>query len=58
MALLAGGTRATTVRTTEPTELYSLSQTDFQALLSGEPAVREAVHETVTARRAALEAAS
>jgi ATP-binding cassette subfamily B protein len=58
MALLTGGVRTTTVRTTEPTELYSLSRTDFQALLEGEPAVREAVYETVAARRAALAAAS
>src|SRR5439155_26375178 len=58
MALLAGGTRTTTVRATEPTELYSLCQTEFQALLAADPAVREAVRETVTARRAALAAAS
>ena len=50
--------RTTTVRATEPTELYSLCQADFQALLAAEPAVREAVNETVAARRAALAAAS
>lgn len=58
MALLAGGYRTSTVRTSEPTELYSLSQADFLNLLEREPAIREAVSNTVAARRSALAAAS
>ncbi len=59
MALLSAGdaegaARTATVRTTMPTELYSLSQWDFTALLDREPAVRRAVEETVGMRRAAL----
>ena len=56
MALLADGTRTSTVRTTEPSELFSLSQADFLDLLEREPAIRDAVSETVASRRSALAA--
>lgn len=54
MALLSGEPRTATVRTTMPTELYSLSRADFVSLLEQDPDVRRAVHETITARRRAL----
>ena len=56
MTLLTGEPRTATVRTTLPTELYSLSHAGFQALLAGAPAIRDAVARTVTTRRAALAA--
>ncbi|HMA33070.1 MAG TPA: ABC transporter transmembrane domain-containing protein [Chloroflexia bacterium] len=56
MALLAGTPRAATVRTTQPTDFYSLSQADFVALLEREPSIRAAVTGTVTGRRTALAA--
>src|SRR5262249_11712497 len=58
MALLAGEPRIATVRTPQPTEFYSLSQADFRALLDREPAIREAVTQTVAGRRAALATAT
>lgn len=54
MALLTGQPRSATVRTTVPTELYSLAQTDFASLLEQEPAVRQAISQTVSGRRTAL----
>jgi ATP-binding cassette, subfamily B, bacterial len=54
MALLAGEPRSATVRTTEPTELYSLAQAEFTNLVEHEPAVREALGETLAKRHAAL----
>jgi CRP-like cAMP-binding protein len=54
MALLAGEPRAATVRTTMPTELYSLARADFLALLDHDAGVAEAVRETIAARRQAL----
>jgi ATP-binding cassette subfamily B protein len=54
MALLAGEPRSATVRTTMPSELYSLSQADFTDLLAGEPEISKAIAETVETRRAAL----
>ena len=56
MALLSGEPRSATVRTTTPTELYSLDQEGFRALLEREPAVREAVTTTMAERRTALSA--
>ncbi|HMA34190.1 MAG TPA: ABC transporter transmembrane domain-containing protein [Chloroflexia bacterium] len=58
MALLAGEPRSATVRTTQPTEFYSLAQADFAALLAQEPALGQAVAATVAGRRAALLAAA
>jgi ATP-binding cassette subfamily B protein len=58
MALLAGEPRTATVRTTMPTEFYSLSQEEFKALMEQEPGVRDAVMATVAERRAALAAAT
>jgi ATP-binding cassette, subfamily B, bacterial len=57
MALLAGTPRSATVRTTEPTELYSLAQADLLLLIEREPAVRAALSETLARRKGALEAA-
>jgi ATP-binding cassette, subfamily B, bacterial len=54
MALLAGEPRSATVRTTMPTELFSLSQVDFSYLLESEPAINKAISDTVESRRAAL----
>jgi len=58
MALLTGEPRVATVRTTMPTELYSLSRADFLSLLEHDAEVRRAVAETITARRDALDAAT
>jgi ABC-type multidrug transport system fused ATPase/permease subunit len=54
MALLSGDARTATVRTTMPTELYSLSRLDFQSLLEHDPGVRAAVEGTIAARRRAV----
>ena len=58
MALLAGAPRTATVRTTQPTEFYSLAQADFSALLDREADLRAAVTATVAGRRTALAAAT
>jgi CRP-like cAMP-binding protein len=58
MAIVSGDTRRATVRTTVPTELYSLAQRNFVSLLDREADVARAVSETIDRRRAALEAAS
>jgi ABC-type multidrug transport system fused ATPase/permease subunit len=55
MSLLSGAPRAATVRTTMTTELYSLSRADFLALLEQDSDLRRTVHETMAARRRALE---
>jgi ABC-type multidrug transport system fused ATPase/permease subunit len=55
MALLTDEPRAATVRTTMPTELFSLTRGDFLALLEHDPAARDGVRERVAARRLALE---
>jgi ABC-type multidrug transport system fused ATPase/permease subunit len=57
MALLASEPRSATVRTTEPTELYSLAQADLARLLEREATVRAALGETLARRKGALEAA-
>ena len=54
MALLSGGRRTATVRTTTPAELYSLAQADFRALLDHHPELAAAVSRTMRMRRAAL----
>jgi CRP-like cAMP-binding protein len=54
MALLSGDARTATVRTTMPTELYSLSRADFLTLLDRDPVLRRAVEETIAGRRRAL----
>jgi ATP-binding cassette subfamily B protein len=53
MAILEDTVRSATVRTTTPTQLYSLSRADFLALLAQEPEVRAAVDATVASRRTA-----
>jgi ABC-type multidrug transport system fused ATPase/permease subunit len=58
MSLLSGDARTATVRTTMPTELYSLSRADFLSLLEHDAEVRRAVGETIAARRQALDAAT
>jgi CRP-like cAMP-binding protein len=54
MALLSDESRAATVRTTMPTELFGLSRADFLALLEHDPDARHGVDERVAARRLAL----
>jgi ATP-binding cassette subfamily B protein len=54
-ALLTGEPRAATVRTTVPSDLYSLEREDFVSLLQGHPDIRRSVEETLAARRGALE---
>ncbi|MDQ2686666.1 MAG: ATP-binding cassette domain-containing protein, partial [Armatimonadota bacterium] len=54
MALLSGEPRTATVRATAPTELYSLAQADFRALLETHPALKDAVTQTMKNRRVAL----
>jgi ABC-type multidrug transport system fused ATPase/permease subunit len=56
MALLAGEPRTATVRSTIPTQLYSLTQADFAALLEREPEIRRAVMAVVETRRSAFSA--
>jgi CRP-like cAMP-binding protein len=46
------------VRTATAAELYSLAQADFQALLEGNPEVKQAVSKTVAGRASALAAAA
>lgn len=53
MALLTGASRNATIRTTIPTQLYSLAAADFEALMEQMPEVREAVSETAEWRQAA-----
>lgn len=53
MALLTGAPRNATIRTTIPTQLYSLAAADFHALMDRLPEVREAVSKTVEWRQAA-----
>ncbi|MDQ4099964.1 MAG: ATP-binding cassette domain-containing protein, partial [Chloroflexota bacterium] len=52
MALLTNEPRSATVRTTMPTQLYSLASADFAALMERMPSVRAAVARTVERRRA------
>jgi ATP-binding cassette subfamily B protein len=54
MALLADEPRAATVRTTMPTQLYSLARADFLSLLDRDPDAREAIGDRIAARRRAL----
>jgi ABC-type multidrug transport system fused ATPase/permease subunit len=54
MALLTGESRTATVRTTIPTELYSLSRADFMELLEQDPAIYRAAGAMLASRRAAL----
>jgi ATP-binding cassette subfamily B protein len=58
LALLTGEARSATVRTTMPSELYSLSRADFLALLELDAGVRRAVEEAVAARRLAHDEAA
>jgi ATP-binding cassette, subfamily B, bacterial len=54
MALLADEPRAATVRTTMPTQLYSLARTDFLSLLDHDPDARQSIAERIAARQRAL----
>jgi ABC-type multidrug transport system fused ATPase/permease subunit len=54
MALLADEPRAATVRTTMPTQLYSLARADFLSLLDHDPDARQAIAERIAARQRAL----
>jgi ABC-type multidrug transport system fused ATPase/permease subunit len=54
LALLTDEPRNATVRTTMPSELYSLSRADFLSLLEHDADVRRAVQATIAARRHAV----
>ena len=54
MALLADEPRVATVRTTMPTQLYSLARADFLSLLDHDPDARQAIAERIAARQRAL----
>ena len=54
MSLLADEPRAATVRTTMPTQLYSLARQDFLSLLDHEPDARQSIAERIAARQRAL----
>jgi ATP-binding cassette, subfamily B, bacterial len=54
MALLTSEPRVATVRTTQPSELFSLTRADFLALLAREPAISHTISETIASRRTAL----
>jgi ABC-type multidrug transport system fused ATPase/permease subunit len=56
MAVLTGEPRTATVRTTLPTQLYSLAKSDFGVLMDRVPGLRESVEPTIAARRAENEA--
>lgn len=58
MALMSTRPRVATVRTATTTSLYSLDHADFQALLEGNPEVKQAITETVAGRASALAAAA
>ncbi|HMA35643.1 MAG TPA: ATP-binding cassette domain-containing protein, partial [Chloroflexia bacterium] len=51
-SLLAGGMRTATVRTTEPTEFYTLTRAHFTDLLARAPAIQAAVEAILQTRRA------
>jgi CRP-like cAMP-binding protein len=54
MAVLTGEPRTATVRTTMPTQLYSLARSDFTLLMDRVPGLRELVEPTIASRRAGL----
>jgi len=54
MALLADEPRAATVRTTMPTQLYSLARADFLSMLEHEPEAHQAIADRVAVRGRAL----
>jgi len=56
MAVLTGEPRTATVRTTLPTQLYSLAKSDFALLMDRVPGLRQSVEPTIAARRAENEA--
>ncbi|MFN2545221.1 MAG: ATP-binding cassette domain-containing protein [Actinomycetota bacterium] len=58
VALLTGKPRNATVRTTMPSELYSLSRADFEELLRQQPQVRDTLTRVMTERSSALAAAA
>ena len=54
MALLADEPRVATVRTTMPTQLYSLTRADFLSLLDHDEDARQAIAKRIAARQRAL----
>jgi CRP-like cAMP-binding protein len=58
IALVENAARTATVRTTQPTELYSLDQADFAALLEREAGLRQAMAEIIMRREDELTAPS
>ncbi len=56
MAVLTGEPRSATVRTTLPTQLYSLAKSDFALLMDRVPGLRQSVEPTIATRRAENEA--
>jgi ATP-binding cassette subfamily B protein len=54
MAVLTGEPRTATVRTAQPTQLYSLAKADFELLLDRVHGLRESVEPVVAARRVGL----
>jgi ATP-binding cassette subfamily B protein len=57
-ALLTGGERTATVRTTQATEVYSLAKDDFSDLVESDPRLQEMLAQFVTERASAFEAAA
>jgi ATP-binding cassette, subfamily B, bacterial len=54
MAVLTGEPRTATVRTAQPTQLYSLAKVDFELLLQRVQGLRESVEPVIATRRAGL----
>jgi CRP-like cAMP-binding protein len=57
-ALLTGEERTATVRATQPTDVYSLSKSDFTRLVESAPALQETLSAFVAQRSAAFAAAA
>jgi ATP-binding cassette subfamily B protein len=54
MAVLTGEPRTATIRTSMPTQLYSLAKSDFTLLMDRVPGLRESVEPTIASRRVGL----
>ena len=57
-AILTGGERTATVRTTQATEVYSLAKADFADLVESDPRLQEMLAAYVNERTSAFEAAA
>jgi ATP-binding cassette subfamily B protein len=57
-AILTGGERTATVRTTQATEVYALAKDDFADLVESDPRLQEMLADYVTERTSAFEAAA